>query len=148
MTPFSVRRDDDSAPFFDAASRGELVIRRCTRCGRHFPPHQHTCGDGGPLEWVPASGAATLVAWAVDHGGVLAPELAAPGGDTAVLGLVQLDEGPWMYVPIVGAEPSTLREGMDLTVDFARPGGGEAIPVFRAADGWVRSRDRPAPDAE
>jgi uncharacterized OB-fold protein len=129
MTAFSVARDDDSAPFFDAAARHELVIRRCERCERFYPPHQHSCGDGGPLRWVPAAGSATLVAWAVDHSPpVLA--LASPDGESSVLGLVELDEGPWMYAPIVDAAGGQLHEGAKLTVRFVRPGDGEVVPVF------------------
>jgi uncharacterized OB-fold protein len=130
MTAFSVSRDEDSAPFFDAAARHELAIRRCERCERFYPPHQHTCGDGGPLRWVPAAGTATLVAWAVDHGPPVDPALASPGGDSSVLGLVELDEGPWMYAPVVGADGAELHEGAKLAVRFVRPGDGEVIPAF------------------
>ena len=130
MSAFSIARDDESAPFFDAAARGDLVIHRCRSCGRSYAPHQHTCGDGGPLEWVPAAGVATLVTWAVDHGPPLDPQLASPDGGPTVLGVVELEEGPWMYVPVVGAEIDALREGMELVVRFVRPGDGEAIPAF------------------
>ena len=42
MTEFHIERDDASAPFFDAARDGRLVIRRCAGCGHLFPPHQTT----------------------------------------------------------------------------------------------------------
>jgi uncharacterized protein len=133
MTTFSIERDEESAPFFDAAARGELAIRRCERCHRWLAPHQHTCGDGGPLRWVPAAGRAALVTWAIDHGPPLDPLLASPSGAASVLGLVELEEGPWMYVPVVEVDPGALRAGLELAVRFVRPGDGEVIPVFAPA---------------
>ena len=39
MDDFRVERDDVSAPFFDAARDGRLVVRHCATCGRLFPPN-------------------------------------------------------------------------------------------------------------
>ncbi len=108
MDHFSVLRDEQSAPFFDAARAGQLLIRRCALCGRYYPPNQSLCGDGEQLDWVPAGGEATLVTWAVDHGSVLDPVLAGPDGASSVFGVVELAEGPWLNVPIVGADPASL----------------------------------------
>ena len=33
-------RDDASAPYFDAAASGQLVVRRCDVCDRLFPPER------------------------------------------------------------------------------------------------------------
>ena len=68
MDDFRIERDDASAPFFDAAREGRLLIKRCGACGRLHPPSQERCGDSDELEWQDASGAATLITWAVDDG--------------------------------------------------------------------------------
>lgn len=130
MTGFRVERDEASAAFFDAAMAGTLLIRRCGTCATLYPPHQRRCHDSEELEWVEASGAAAVVSWAVDH--VPPPDrvFAAAGGATSVFGWVELDEGPWMQVAIVDADPEHLHEGTRLQVRFVRPGDGEAIPVF------------------
>ena len=133
MTDFAVARVDASAPFFDAAAEGTLLIRRCPACDAVYAPHHHGCGDGSSLEWAPAAGTATLQTWAVDHAPALDPLLATPDGSATVLGVVELDEGPWMHVPIVDAEPASLRAGMPMVVHFVTPGGGEAVPAFTPA---------------
>jgi uncharacterized OB-fold protein len=132
MPGYSVRRDAGSGPFYDAAAAGRLAVRRCPTCGRWYPPQQVACADGTDAEWVDASGAATLVTWGIDAAPPLDPALAAADG-SAVLALVELSEGPWMYAAIVGADPAALHEGDALTVRFVRPGDGEAIPVFAPA---------------
>ena len=64
-----IRRDDRSAAFFDAAARGQLLIRRCGTCGRWLVPEAGGCYQCGAEDpgWAPASGRGTLVSWAVLH---------------------------------------------------------------------------------
>jgi uncharacterized OB-fold protein len=131
MSDFTIERNEASAPFFDAAREGRLLIRRCTVCGRLYPPQQRRCVDGEPLEWVPATGAATLISWAVDHGAAVAPELLSAAGDGSVIGVVELEEGPWMNAALPGVDPTRLRDGMPMRVEFAV--FGEAVPVFLPA---------------
>ncbi len=130
MSTFTIARDDASAPFFDAAAAGRLLIRRCAACGRFFPAQTRRCPDGAVPEWTEASGLGTLVSWAVDHSGPLDPALAAPDGETSMFGFVELEEGPWMQTPIVGAERDELHGGRAMRVTFVRPGDGEWIPAF------------------
>jgi len=133
MDQFPVTRDEYSAPFFDAAATGQLLIRHCPVCGRHFPPHQSVCADGARLDWVAASGDATLVTWAVDHGSALDPVLAGPDGASSVFGMVELAEGPWLNVAILGADPAQLEAGMPMQLCFVSPGAGETVPAFSVA---------------
>jgi len=127
---FSVHRDDFSAPFFDAAASGSLLIRRCPRCGRHYPPQQRRCPDGEEAEWAPAAGTGVLVTWGVEHGPPPDPDLAGPDGATSVFGYVELDEGPWYPAAIVDADPASLAAGDQMAVKFLRLGDGEPVPVF------------------
>jgi len=133
MTGFSVVRDEASAPFFDAANSGDLLIRRCPICGAHYPPGQRRCVDGEQLEWVRASGSAVLVSWAVEHAPALDPVLSGSDGLTSKFGLVELEEGPWMQVPLIDVEDDRLNEGVAMRVKFIRPGDGEAIAAFTPA---------------
>ncbi|MCU1344682.1 MAG: hypothetical protein JWL70_948 [Acidimicrobiia bacterium] len=133
MTGFRVERDAASAAFFDASDAGVLLIRRCPVCGTYYPPHQLRCGDSDRLEWAKASGRAQLVSWAVEHLEPLDPVLAATGGVSSAFALVELEEGPWLQVPLVGTEIEALREGLAMRVEFVRPGGGEAIAAFTPA---------------
>jgi uncharacterized OB-fold protein len=130
VSGFSVSRDDASAPFFDAAGRGVLLIKRCPRCGGHLPPQATRCPDGDSLQWVEASGSASLVSWAVDHAPPLCEELGRPDGQASIFGIVQLDEGPWLQVAILQADAGDLSVGQPMRATFIRPGGGEAVPAF------------------
>jgi uncharacterized OB-fold protein len=125
----AVGRDEASAPFFDAAASGQLLVKRCAACGHWVAPYSRggVAPDRCPqctsdrLEWAAASGDATLVTWTVVH---------TREGPAPPVGVVELAEGPWLTAPLE-ADPSVLVAGMALTVGFARPGGGEPVPVFR-----------------
>ena len=129
-----VVRDETSAAFYDATAAGTLLVKRCPTCSRWWPMHQHRCTDDDTeVAWAPASGRATLVSWAVDHAPPLDPSLSPPDLTGTVLGLVEIDEGPWLHLPIVGVPTGELRAGMALTVTFVRPPEGEALAAFTAA---------------
>jgi uncharacterized OB-fold protein len=132
---FAATRDSYSAPFFDAASQGRLLARRCGN-GHWLAPyitHGRTlsscpsCGDAN-LSWAAVGGTATLVSWTVIAG---MPSVAGPD-QQQVSGIVELTEGPWLHAAI-DASPEQLAEGQPLVVDFVRPGDGEPVPVFRPA---------------
>ena len=62
--------DRDSAPFWDAAGRGELVVQSCDACGRGaFPPLPVRCPFcRGALSWRAVDGAAAVYSWiGVEH---------------------------------------------------------------------------------
>jgi uncharacterized OB-fold protein len=128
----ALRRDGLTDPFFDGASADRLVIKRCEFCHRWFAPDASGCPDcgGEDLAWAQAGGTATLVTWAVSHprpqddGSVPLP---------AVLALVELTEGPWLYARLDGLDPGMLTEGLPLTAAFEHPEEGEAYLVFRPA---------------
>jgi hypothetical protein len=116
-------RDDASADFFDGTARGELLLRRCPRCGRIAAPQARQCPEcaGTEFEPVPASGSATLVSWAVPRD--------REGRALTVAALVELAEGPWLRLRLIGAEPETLSTGLPLAVSFEAVEGSETVPV-------------------
>jgi uncharacterized OB-fold protein len=129
-----VARDDATAEFLDGAARGQFLIRQCAVCGRHSGPQAQQCHHCGSAElsWVPASGAATLVSWAIAY--------ARPAADgtvaTTVLAIAQLAEGPWWWSQITDAsDPGALRPDQPLRIGFEQPEGSEPIPVFRLGAG-------------
>lgn len=128
-----VARDEASAAFFDASAEGRLLLRRCPTCERWWPMYAHRCTDDTPLEWAAAAGTGTLVTWAVDHGPALDPALSPPDGTGTVLGLVEVAEGPWLHLPVVGVPTGELRAGMALEVTFVQPDEGEVLPAFTRA---------------
>ena len=131
---FRVERNAASAEFFDQAAKGRLVVRECPQCGRVYPPHQKRCTDSDRLVWRPVSGAGVLISWAVEHSPALSPELAGRNGGPPVIGIVELNEGPWMYAALPGMASEDLREGLRMQVSFLRIGGAEPVPVFTPTD--------------
>jgi len=138
MTLAPVVRDERSAQFFDAAADGTLLYQKCGNCGHaQLPIGAGTVGDRcrncgqTKAQWVPASGAATLVSWTSSP--VRTPEGTEPG---PVIGLLELAEGPWLEAQLHGlsGDAAQLAEGAAFTVAFERPEGSEAIPVFLPAD--------------
>lgn len=125
----AIERDEHTAPFFDAAGRDELLLQCCAGCGHWLGPQASACtGCGGDqLSWEPASGAATLITWAVVHS---APHRAFADQLPYVAGYVQLSEGPWLIARIVGAAPERLQVGTALDVAFVHPTEGESYPAF------------------
>lgn len=125
--------DAFSRPYWDAAARGQLLLRRCRACGRahHYPrefcPH---CWSEDVV-WEPASGDATLYTWSVVHRNDLPPFGARVPYVAAVVDLV---EGPRMMTQVVGCEESALAIGMALRVAFRQEEGEEAVAVFHPGD--------------
>ncbi len=123
-----IRPDERSAPFFEAADRGELLVRRCESCGQWYAPTASECGrcdQDAVLSWAVASGAGTLVSWSV----------VPPRGDgpVAIPAFVELAEGPWLSTGLRLADPGEaawLRAGQPVEVRFARPAQGSGYPVF------------------
>lgn len=117
--PAPVVRDEFSAPFFDAAAQGRLLLRYSPGSGEWSEPAALVCSvtQAADLEWRAASGRGELVSWTVK-------------GDR-VIGIVELAEGPWLTLLLPGADPATLAVGAPVRVEFVQPEGSEFLPVGR-----------------
>ncbi|WP_219822126.1 Zn-ribbon domain-containing OB-fold protein [Streptomyces sp. Ru62] len=126
-----VVRDRDSAEFFDGTRRGVFLLRH-SRTGEYLDPTTvPALSEETGLTSVAASGTGRIVTWATVHG----------GGDgrapvRTVVGIVELDEGPWWWSRIVGVDPDEDLSDLRVEVDFVASGPDprhEAVPVFRPA---------------
>jgi uncharacterized OB-fold protein len=144
----AIRRDDFplpdvadplTAPYFDGAARGELVVTRCASCNAYVWYPQERCPhDDGNLAWVPVSGRGTLFSWAVVHRAFL-PAFA----DMVpfVTALVAIDEDPSVRLCtyIVNAEPEQLAADARVLATFRPltfstvPGKSVIVPMFELA---------------
>jgi hypothetical protein len=104
-------RADESAPFFEACARGELIVQGCAKCGhRQFYPRRWCLEcDSTDLGWVPASGDGELVTFSVIR---RAPSAAHKHRVPYVIGIVKLPEGPQMMASIVDVDIDALIPGM------------------------------------
>lgn len=109
--------DAASAPYWEAARQGRLLIAQCATCGRvhHYPrpfcPHCWS-EDVHPVQ---ASGAGILYTYSVVYVNDLAPfKERLP----YVAAIVELDEGPRLMTTIENIEPERLAVGMGVTAVF------------------------------
>ena len=123
--------DERSSPFFAAASRGQLLIKRCRACGRFLAPQRETC-DGCTsevLEWTPASGKGTLYSYVFMHQ-VLHPAFREEVPYNLIV--VELDEGPRLTSNLVGTPDDQIRVGMRVEAVFEQLSDAVSVPKFRA----------------
>jgi uncharacterized OB-fold protein len=124
--------DEDSAPFWEAAARHELVIQRCASCGtlRHPPrPMCPTCRST-ETTWVRASGRGRVWSWVVAHPPVL-PAFADKVPYNVVV--IHLEEGIRMIGNLLDVPPGQITDGMEVTVDFEDVEDGVSLPAWRPA---------------
>jgi uncharacterized OB-fold protein len=118
--------DEASAPFFEGAARGELMLQRCRSCGAFMWPVRARCVEcfSGDVEWEAASGRAELYSFVVVH-------QRYPGFEEPyVLATVQTPEGVRFNTSIIGADADELTIGMQLTVAFERVSDDVVVPKF------------------
>jgi uncharacterized protein len=129
MPRFAVQRDAATAEFFDGTSRGEFLLVKDTRTGEVLEPQFDTTADPGRYVRMPAAGTGTIVSWAVVH------QREADGSDSrSPVGIVELDEGPWWWTSIAGADPAENLLGRRVRVAFEKVGDGETIPYFTVSE--------------
>jgi uncharacterized protein len=119
--------NEDTEFFWDGARRGELLIQRCSSCGRLRHPPRTMCGACNSLEWdtVRASGRGEVYSYVVHH------HPPVPGFDLPyVVALVALEEGPRVVSNVVGIAPEDVRIGLPVEVDFQTIDDTLAVPVF------------------
>jgi len=109
--------DSTSAPYWDAARQGRLLIAGCGACGKvhHYPrpfcPHCWS-DDVRPVR---ASGTGTLYTYSTVYANDLPP---FRDRLPYVAAIVELAEGPRVMTIIEGAGPDGLRVGMAVTASF------------------------------
>ena len=109
--------DVASAPYWEAARQGQLLIAECVACGRvhHYPrPFCPFCWSEN-VRPVATSGTGTLYTYSTVYVNDLAPfKERLP----YVAAIVELAEGPRLMTTIEGADADDLRVGMPVTAIF------------------------------
>ena len=126
--------DRDTLGFWEGCRAGELRILRCRDCGTyiHQPaPRCHACLSDN-LEWQRVSGRGRVYSWVVVHHGTL-PGFAQE--TPYVVAFVDLGEQPGLRIlsNVVGCDPAEIRDGFEVSVDFADAGEDVRLPIFRPA---------------
>ncbi|WP_181311737.1 Zn-ribbon domain-containing OB-fold protein [Nocardioides campestrisoli] len=123
----AVVREAHSTPFFEAAAEGRLLLRFSPSSGEWSEPAARVCSvtQADDLEWREASGAGSVVSWTVKPGRATDERPAVP----TVVGIVELEEGPWLPLQLPDVDPTDLAVGRAVRVQWVQPEGSEHLPV-------------------
>jgi uncharacterized OB-fold protein len=124
--------DPWTKPHWDAAREGRLLIQRCPDCGRHvfYPRLECPYCASERLEWVEASGRATVYSYSVVES---YPPSYFLDDIPFVIAIVELEEGVRMMTNIVECDPSDVRCDMAVEVLFDHVTDEVTLPKFRPA---------------
>ncbi|MGW2558240.1 Zn-ribbon domain-containing OB-fold protein [Streptomyces sp. NPDC001514] len=129
--------DDDGAPFWEHAARGELRVQACASCGElRFPPRPccPRC-QSFDSEWRRMSGRGRIWSYVLPHPPLL-PAYAEQAPYNAVV--VELADAPHIRLvgnvvatpdaPLNSVDPARLRIGAAVKVAFTELADGTAVP--------------------
>jgi uncharacterized OB-fold protein len=122
-----------TAPYWEAAREGRLVVQECQECQvlRHPPlPECPNClrhCHGSRLGWREVSGKGTVYTYTV----VRHPtHFAFADKIPYVLAIVELAEGPRLVTALTGAAPEDVRVGLPVRAVFREVAAGVTLPYF------------------
>src|SRR5262245_12369201 len=118
----------DNLFFCEGVRRGELLIQRCAECRRLGHPPTPSCRRCRSLaaDAVKASGRGAVYSCCQPH------EPRLPGFDPGyVVALVELAEGTRLVTNLIGIDPSDLRIGLPVVVEFVAVDPDLTLPMFR-----------------
>lgn len=120
---------EETAPFWEAAAEGRLVVEHCPACGSDSFPPRGICRRcrNRDVGFVEVTGSGEVYSFTVNHQRWL-PDLEVP----FVIVLVEFPEHPGVRVVgrLRGAEPGDVEVGMQVDVGFEEGPGGFAVPSF------------------
>ena len=115
----------ETKAFWDGASLGTLLIKRCRSCGQaHYYPRTICpfCFSDA-TEWQAAAGSGTIYSYSVMRRAEIPYAIA----------YVTLDEGVTMMTNIVDCDLDAIRIGQRVKVVFKPTEGGPPVPMFTPA---------------
>lgn len=124
------RPTEDSAPYWDAAGKGELRMQKCSDCGHvRFPPSL-LCARclSEQSEWVQLGGRGKVYSWIIVH----QSQHPAFAPDTPYnVAIVELDEGPRLHTNLVDCANDDIHIGMPVEVVFDKVADDATLVKFR-----------------
>ena len=131
----------DTAPFYEAARRGELRFQKCSSCGafRHYP--QPVCSSclSRDFSWELSTGRGVVYSWTIVYGPTLpAFEAKLPYNVVDVL----MDEGVHFISEVVDCPPSEVEAGLEVEAVFQRVDEEITLVKFRRVERGEADADR------
>ncbi len=118
--------DRDTAPFWEAQNRHELVFQRCANCAHVRYPVGPLCPEclSFDFEWITSTGGGVVYSYTVVHHQTH-PAFPAP---YTVL-LVEMEEGPRIVAQLRAPEGARVEIGTPVRIEW-EDGERQALPVF------------------
>jgi len=121
-----------TAPYWEATTRGELLVQECPDCGhRQFYPRSICVQCGGEPGWLTTAGKGTIHTFSV-----VRQSGAAPFNQWTpfAVAIVELDEGPRIMGNVVGIDVDEVRIGQRVQVHFVPVNEEASLPFWRPED--------------
>jgi uncharacterized protein len=124
---------NETKAFWDATSKGQFVLPRCSACAatlwypKGFCPFCSSASSSSTIEWVPSVGRGVIYSFSITRKG------AGVWADHSpyVIAYVELEEGPRVLTNIVGCDVKEVHIGMPVEVVFNPTEEGPAVYRFR-----------------
>ena len=131
-TPYQERKLPDpllnvgDERYFEAASQGKLLLKKCGDCGQvhYFPRGICPFCFSSKVDWVEAKGTGTIYSYSVTR---------RAGPIPYCIAYVTLDEGVTMLTNIVDCDLDTVRIGQKVKLTFKPSTSGTAVAMFAPA---------------
>ena len=125
----SVGGDESDAPFWQGCRDGVFRLHRCERCGRCYWPASCCVEHGSQnMAWFDASGRGTLYTYTVMHH-AYTPTM--KDKVPYVVGVVQLQEGPFFHSNVIDCPLAEIRIDMPVQVTMQAQADGLVLPMFK-----------------
>jgi uncharacterized OB-fold protein len=125
--------DPESAPYWEGAREGKLMIQRCASNGKYqFPPATFCQGQGlEKPEWVEVSGKGKVWSWIVVRHPV--PKDIYASEVPYAVALITLDEGVRVTGNIIGIDVDDITADMPVKVAYRKVTEEITLPVYEPA---------------
>ena len=136
MAKQGVIPDDFTRPFWEAATKGKLVIQNCAACDRLQNPPMPACGAcglGDNMGWKEMSGRGKIYNYCVVYD---CPIASLQEDQPFNLAVIMLDDDPGiqMYSHLPGTPVDDVPVGAAVEVIFEETMNGQVVPEWRVTD--------------
>lgn len=124
-------RSPETAPFWDAANQGVLLLQKCNDCQKfqyHYRAHCSHCFSVDIADY-PSAGEGTVWTFSTVYKNST-PHFTDQ--TPYAVGVAQMEGGVLVFGSIHGIDPEAVEIGLPVNVAFAKAEDGQMIPVFVA----------------
>lgn len=124
--------DDLTRPYWDAARKHELHLRKCLDCSKMQHPPREACPYCGSTahEWVPVSGDGVVYTFIIDHR-LMVPGFSEPYVVAQINPVEAQDDTVRIVANVIGCPIESVSIGMPVEVVYEDVSDAVTLPQFR-----------------